>query len=110
MTSIVEADEIQSAGPERVEEQLFLFANQRAEDADFHSPQSSSSSGAGATSAGSTLMTSRSRPQSGHWMISPTSVDDSSVISASHCTQRHGNPSSEKVCGEHTTDGYPFSG
>src|SRR3990172_209745 len=52
-----------------------------------YSPQSSSSMGANSTAAGLSEITSRSTPQSGQTMISPTSVPSSNVISASHSVQ-----------------------
>src|SRR5690349_7114369 len=52
-----------------------------------YSPQSSCSMGASWMAAGLTAVTSRSTPQSGQTMISPTSVLSARVISAAHSMQ-----------------------
>src|SRR5215207_10852092 len=52
-----------------------------------HSPQSSPTSGASASSAGSTLVSSSSAAQSGQTMISPSTTSAARVIVASHSGQ-----------------------
>src|SRR5215831_2283193 len=77
-----------TAGGERLEQELFLDTDARAQHTHAHtlsySPQSSSSSGASANSSGSSLITSSSAPHSSHTIISPSSKSRSVSITAPH--------------------------
>ena len=79
---VVDEDDV-DAGPasELLDEKLLFRPDQRMEESDPHSPQSSSTSGASPRRGGSTSSTSSSLPQSGHSISSPSTVSPASSTS-----------------------------
>src|SRR5207247_162887 len=82
--AVVHPLDVHPAPGEGLEQQLLLGPDPGAENSNPHSPQSSSSSGARRSSAGSRSTTSSSAPHSAQGTISPFSTSAASLTLASH--------------------------